>query len=126
MKENQEAEAKSEAAPFSMRAQDSSMKETVRKHGAAFGLATVLLASYALVLTSISDLRADLRTEFEKVDARLYEVDARLYELTERVARIEGHLALTRPSAAKAATAPALAVERASRHSVLQDHAWSE
>jgi len=95
------------------------MKETVRKHGAAFGLATVLLASYALVLTSISDLRADLRTEFEKIDARLY-------ELTERVARIEGHLALARPSAAKAATAPALAVGRASRHSVLQDHAWGE
>lgn len=119
MKENQEAEAKSEAVPSSMRAQDRPMKETVRKHGAAFGLATVLLASYALVLTSISDLRADLRAEFEKVDARLY-------ELTERVARIEGHLALTRPSAAKAATAPALAVGRASRHSVLQDHAWGE
>ncbi len=102
------------------------MKETVRKHGAAFGLATVLLASYALVLTSISDLRADLRTEFGKVDARLHEVDARLYELTERVARIEGHLALARPSAAEASTAPALAVERASRHSALQDHAWGE
>lgn len=90
-----------------MRAEDKPMKDIMRKHGPVIALATAPLASCALVLNSISglragfraamtDLRQDFRTEFEKVDARFEHMDARLYELTERVARIEGHLVLTR------------------------------
>ena len=112
MKENQEARARSEGIPPSVRAKDKPMKEPLRKHGPAIALATALLASYALVLNSISDLRADFRagmadlrqefrTEFERVDARFERMDGRLDELTERVARIEGHLALTRAPAAE-------------------------
>ncbi|MDE0680558.1 MAG: hypothetical protein OXI11_10155 [Gammaproteobacteria bacterium] len=101
-----------------MRAKDKPKKEPLRKHGPAIALATALLASYALVLNSISDLRADFRTgmtdlrqdvrtefervdaRFERMDARFERIDARLDELTERVARIEGHLALTGAPAA--------------------------
>ena len=108
------------------------MKEAMRKHGPVITLATVLLASYALVLTSISDLRADFRadmtdlrqefrTEFARIDARFERInirferiDGRLYELNERVGRIEGHLALTRASAADTSAAPAPAAEQAS------------
>ena len=90
------------------------MKEAMRKHGPVITLATVLLASYALVLNSISDLRADFRAEFERVDARFERIDARLYELNERVGRIEGHLALTRASAADTSAAPPPVAEQAS------------
>ena len=108
------------------------MKETVRKHGPAIALATALLASYALVLNSISDLRADFRAgmtdlrqefraefarvdaRFERIDTRFERMDGRLYELTERVARIEGHLALTRAPAAETAAAPSPAADQAS------------
>ena len=123
------------------------MKEAMRKHGPVITLATVLLASYALVLTSISDLRADFRAgmtdlrqdyraefragmtdlradfraefervdaRFERIDGRFERIDGRLYELTERVGRIEGHLALTRVSAADTSAAPAPAAEQAS------------
>ena len=90
------------------------MKEAMRKHGPVITLATVLLASYALVLNSISDLRADFRAEFERVDARFERIDGRLYELNERVGRIEGHLALTRASAADTSAAPPPAAEQAS------------
>ena len=118
MKENQEAHARSEAIPPSVRAEDRPIKETMRKHGPAIALATALLASYALVLNSISDLRADFRTgltdlrqdfrtefervdgRFERMDSRFERMDARLYELNDRMARIEGHLALTRAPAA--------------------------
>ena len=132
MKENQEAQARSEGSPPSERAKDKPMKETVRKHGPAIALATALLASYALLLNSISDLRADFRTgmtdlrqdfrtefervdaRFERMDARFERVDARLYELNERVARIEGHLALTRAPSTETSTAPSTAAEQAS------------
>ena len=116
------------------------MKEAMRKHGPIITLATVLIASYALVLTSISDLRADFRAgmtdlrqdyraefragvtdlrqdfraEFERVDARFERMDGRLYELNERVGRIEGHLALTRASAVDTSAAPPPVAEQAS------------
>ena len=90
------------------------MKDALRKHGPVITLATVLLASYALVLNSISDFRADFRAEFEKVDARFERMDGRLYELNERVGRIEGHLALTRASAADTSAAPPPAAEQIS------------
>lgn len=101
MKENQESHVASEGVSPSMRMGEKAVKDAMRKHGAVIALATILLASYALVLTSISDLRADLRTEFGRIDARFERMDARLYELIERVARIEGHLALTRGPAAE-------------------------
>ncbi|MCY3815371.1 MAG: hypothetical protein OXG59_03660 [Gammaproteobacteria bacterium] len=132
MKENQEAHVRPEGIAPSVRANDKSMKETMRKHGPAIALATALLASYALVLNGISDLRADFRTgmtdlrqdfrtEFERVDARFEHMDtrfermdARLYELTERVARIEGHLALTRAPSAETSAAQSPVAEEAS------------
>ena len=104
-----------------MGAEDMPMKEAMRKHGPVITLATILLASYALVLTSISDLRADfragmtdVRAEFARVDARFERMDERLYELNERVGRIEGHLALTRASAADTSAAPPPVAEQAS------------
>ena len=121
MKEDQQARARNEGDPPSMGAEETPMKEAMRKHGPAITLATVLLASYALVLTSISDLRADFRAEFARVDARFEQIDVRferidgrLYELNERVGRIEGHLALTRASAADTSAAPPPAAEQAS------------
>ena len=120
MKENQESHVASEAVSQSMRKAEKPVKDAMRKHGPVIALATILLASYALVLTSISDLRADLRTEFERVDARFERIDARferidarLYELTERVARIEGHLALTGAPSAETTAAPSPAAEQA-------------
>lgn len=126
MKEIQETQAASEGPPPSTRVEDKPVKDAMRQHGPAIALATALLASYALVLNSISDLRADFRagmmdlrqefrTEFERVDVRFERIDARferiddrferidgrLYELIERVARIEGHLALTQAPAAE-------------------------
>ena len=128
MKEHQQARARNEGDPPSMRAEDTPVKEALRKHGPVITLATVLLASYALVLTSISDLRADFRAgmtdvraefarvdaRFERIDVRFERIDGRLYELNERVARIEGHLALTRASAADTSAAPPPAAEQAS------------
>lgn len=105
MKENQESHASSDRIPLNVRAEDKPIGETVRKYGPAIALATALLASYALVLNSISDLRADFRTGMTELrqdfQTEFGRVDSRLYELNERVARIEGHLALTRTPAAE-------------------------
>ena len=120
MKENQESHVANDGVSPSMRAEDKPMKDAMRKQAPAIALGTVLLASYALVLTSILDLRAsmtdlrqDIRAEFRRVDARFERIDARLYELTERVARIEGHLALTGAPSAETTAAPSPAAEQA-------------
>lgn len=139
MKENQESQAACEGVSPSVRAEGKPMQDAMRKHGPAIALATALLASYALMLNRISDLRADfragmtdlrqeLRAEFERVDARFEHMDARfermdarLYELIERVARIEGrvariegHLGLTQAPAAETSADLSPAAEQAS------------
>ena len=84
MKENQESHVANDGVSPSMRAEDKPMKDAMRKQAPAIALGTVLLASYALVLTSILDLRAsmtdlrqDIRAEFRRVDARFERIDAR-------------------------------------------------